>query len=111
MGYSYEGKRMYGYLIGLGCDTRNATMVKPAILIDGAHHARELSSISMSVYSVLRLIYGYVKEDPTTLYLLNNAAIVVIPVVNVDGFRAIGNEYLRSGQLEYYRKNMHTYSS
>lgn len=86
-------------------------MVKPAVLIDGAHHARELSSISMSVYSVLRLLYGYVKEEPDTLYLLNNAAIVVIPVVNVDGFRAIGNEWISSGQLSYYRKNMHTYSS
>lgn len=70
VGFSYQGKRMYGYLVGLDLDTKEATMAKPAILIDGAHHARELSSMEMSVYTVLRLLYGYVKEEPNVLYLL-----------------------------------------
>lgn len=33
----------------------------------------------------------------------------MIPVVNVDGYRAIGNAYTATGELSYYRKNMHAY--
>lgn len=51
---------MNAYLIGLNLTSKETTMQKPAILIDGAHHARDLSTISMSVYTVVRLLYGYV---------------------------------------------------
>jgi len=47
----------------------------------------------MSVYTVLRLLYGYVKEEPATIYLLQRSAMVVVPVVNVDGYSAIGKNY------------------
>jgi murein tripeptide amidase MpaA len=61
---------------------------KPAIMIDGAHHSRELSSISMTIYATMNILYDYVKGD--NLDLLKQVAIIVIPVVNVDGFTDIG---------------------
>jgi murein tripeptide amidase MpaA len=86
-------------------------MPKPKLLITGAHHAREQSTVSMCVYTVLRLLYQYVQNDPETLYILNNAAIVVIPVVNVDGFQQISDNYKANGNWSYTRKNMHQYNS
>ena len=109
VGKTYEGRSIMGYMIGLDLATKDKTMSKPAILISGAHHPRELSSISMSVYTVLRLLYGYVKEDSATIYLLERSAIVVVPVVNVDGYQSIGKHYWYNKELSYVRKNMHIY--
>ena len=109
VGKTHEGRDIMGYLIGLDLTSKDATMAKPAIIIDGAHHPRELSTISMSVYTMLRLLYGYVKEDPDTMYLLNRSAIVIIPAVNVDGYQAIGADYLYNQEFTYVRKNTHAY--
>ena len=109
VGKTFEGRSIMGYMIGLDLTTKDKTMSKPAVLVTGAHHARELTSISMSVYTVLRLLYGYVKEEPATMYLLQRSAIVVVPVVNVDGYSAIGKNYWYTQEFSYVRKNMHVY--
>lgn len=109
VGKTFEGRSIMGYMIGLDLTTRAKTMSKPAVLVTGAHHARELTSISMSVYTVLRLLYGYVKEEPATMYLLQRSAIVVVPVVNVDGYSALGRNYWNTQEFSYVRKNMHVY--
>lgn len=75
-----------GYLIGTGLTSKEAAMAKPAILIDGLHHPREISTVSMSVYTILRLLYGYIKQEPEALYLINNSAILIIPAINMDGY-------------------------
>ena len=39
--------------------------MKPAILLTGATHAREMISTTMVIYEMLKLIQlGYVKKDP-----------------------------------------------
>ncbi len=110
IGSSYQNRPIYGYLIGLGLTSKNLTMPKPKLLITGAHHAREQSTVSMCVYTVLRLLYQYVHQDPETLYIFNNAAIVVVPVINVDGFKQISDNYMNYGNWSYTRKNLHQYS-
>jgi murein tripeptide amidase MpaA len=62
---------------------------RPAMLIDGAHHARELTSMSMCVYTVMQLLFSYAQGDNDSIVLLKNSAIFVIPVVNYDGYYAI----------------------
>jgi Zinc carboxypeptidase len=60
IGKTSQNRDINGYLLGLNLTSKQVTMEKPALLIDGAHHARDLSTISMSVYTVVRLLYGYV---------------------------------------------------
>jgi murein tripeptide amidase MpaA len=59
---------------------------RPAILINGMHHPRELTTLSMCVYTYLKLLFKYVHNDPETVYLLKNTAIFIIPIVNFDGY-------------------------
>ena len=47
----------------MGMNTTNwnqTALSKPAILIDAAHHARELNTIAMTEYVMLRLLFDYV---------------------------------------------------
>ena len=43
---------------------------KPAIFINGGHHARELSTTSMNVYTILKVLFNYVQNDTNTLNLM-----------------------------------------
>lgn len=86
-------------------------MQKPGILLIGGHHPREASGVSMTVYMALRLLYGYVKEEPASMNLLQNTAIVVVPLLNVDGYQSIYDHYQATGELTYVRKNGHTYDA
>ena len=36
---------------------------KPAMLIDAAHHPREMTTVSMCFYTMIRLLHGYVHQD------------------------------------------------
>jgi hypothetical protein len=62
IGRTAENREIPCYILGLGLnktDWRQLALSRPAILIDGAHHARELTSISMSVYYILHLLFDY----------------------------------------------------
>jgi hypothetical protein len=56
------------------------------MLINGAHHAREMTSVSMCVYTVMQLLFDYVQNNEESIYLLKTTAIFVIPIVNYDGY-------------------------
>ena len=62
-------------------------------MIDGAHHARELTSISMSVYTMMRLLFGVVHNDYETVSILHQTSIFILPIVNYDGFNEISSIY------------------
>jgi murein tripeptide amidase MpaA len=80
---------------------------KPGILVTGAHHARELTTISMNVYLMLKLLWSWVKTEDGTLLdqemlenedlILKSAVITFIPVVNVDGFTYISDTFYSNG--------------
>ena len=67
IGKSYEGRNISAFLIGLNLTSKNLTLARPMSIITGAHHAREISTISMSTYTVLRLLYNYQKNDTSTI--------------------------------------------
>ena len=56
-----------------------------AILMVGAHHARELVSVQMPLYSVLDLMQGWVNKDAERMELLKRNKYFVIPFLNTDG--------------------------
>jgi len=66
----------------------------PNIFINGGHHARELTSIQMVCYMILRLIYEYEEAmasngNDILLSFLQNHNLIFVPVVNLDGFHEI----------------------
>ena len=66
---------------------------KPAIFINGGHHSRELSTVSMNVYTILKVLFNYVQNDTNTLNLMQYTTMLVMPIINYDGYVAIANYY------------------
>ena len=82
-----------------------------AILLDGAHHSREPTSVQMVLYTTLSLLYEYEKEEVLSKgggilhQLWRDHSVYVIPVVNVDGYQEISEHWKEHGRLEMVRKN------
>lgn len=114
VGKTYMNRTIHGFVLGLnltgnGTDWEQQALARPAILLNGAHHARELTSISMCSYTMLRLLFDYVHNDEQVMQLLQDSALFFIPVVNVDGFEAMANAYNKTQQTLLIRKNRHQY--
>jgi len=57
---------------------------RPAMYIDGQHHARELISSQVALYTLWWLVHFY-GRDPLATHLVDTRALYVNPSVNVDG--------------------------
>lgn len=79
---------------------------RKAILLTGAHHARELVSTQMPLYSLLDLLHGLVHEDHEKLILLQRNKFFFIPMVNTDGVYKIFDYFEKNNELLLKRKNM-----
>ena len=75
IGYSYEGRSIYGVKISSG-----GNKTKPAILIDAGIHAREWISPVTALYAISELV----KEKNKGLY--ENVDWYIIPLLNPDGY-------------------------
>ena len=62
---------------------------RKAILLTGAHHAREGISVQMPLYMLIDLLHGLVHQDPEKLVLLQRSKYFFIPMLNVDGLHKI----------------------
>ena len=100
-----EGRTVYGVEIAAGV---KAVDGRPSFLVDGLHHAREWPAGEYPMIYAHRLVEGYGRNAAITK-LLKRLRVVVVPVVNVDGF-----DYSREapvdgtslvGQAAYWRKN------
>jgi len=89
-----------------GYDTKELIKEKPAILLTGAHHAREVMSVQLPLYAMLRMLHGYVHGDKHYVDLLLQNKYYVVPVVNVDGLSWIEDEWNDKKVLKNKRKNM-----
>lgn len=97
IGQSYLGNDINCYVLGLNLQNDFTDLNRPGILVNGAHHARELTSISMSIYYILRILYLYAADDLETTQMLKDSIIYVIPVVNIDGFKTISQGFKETG--------------
>lgn len=59
----------------------------------------------MALYLIKKIIYEVVNKNPEFLYLLETREIWIIPVVNVDSYKKIGDSYLSSYYWESLVKN------
>jgi len=99
-GESYEDRELYAWEITSDEDT--VVEEKPSVLIDGALHAREWSTVPVASYFTWRLLDEY-ETNETINWLVNNRRIFVVPMVNPDGYIYDGDGVLE--EREYWRKN------
>jgi len=76
-----------------------------AILMTGAHHARELISTQTPVYAMIKLLHGFVQGDTESSELLKRNKYMFIPMLNTDGCAIIQEQFDKTGKLVYKRKN------
>jgi hypothetical protein len=81
---SLEGREIIGVEISDGVASK--TDGKPVFLLMGLHHAREWPSGEHSIEFAIDLVKGYRTGNSRIVDLLKRARVLVIPVVNVDGF-------------------------
>jgi hypothetical protein len=85
IGLSFEGRPIEGIEI-----TENAAVEndgKPVLTLLGLHHAREWPSGEMPMEFATDLVERYEANDPRVRDLLSRVRVVVLPVMNPDGFR------------------------
>lgn len=82
---------------------------EPAVMITGQHHAREIITNQMVLFSLLKMIHGgIVHNEPKYMKLLEQNKYYAVPTVNVDGFAEIEKAYKKDGTFIMKRKNMNT---
>jgi hypothetical protein len=80
---SLDGLDIFGVEIGKNVNGRDKG--KPTFLLMGVHHAREWPSGELAMEFAIDMAKNYGK-DRTTTRLLRASRLIVVPVVNVDGF-------------------------
>jgi hypothetical protein len=88
-----EGRTVYGVEISDSVNSA-ATSQKPVFLMMGLHHAREWPSGEMAMEFAYDLVKNH-GSDARITNLLKQARVVVVPVVNADGF----NQSVTQGML------------
>ena len=80
---SLDGRQIYG--VEIGKDVRAADRGLPTFLMLGVYHAREWPSGEHAMEFAVDLVTNY-GTDPRITDLVNRSRVVVVPVLNVDGF-------------------------
>jgi hypothetical protein len=83
------GEKIRGLEISTGAD--NIRDGKPVFLLMGAHHAREWPSSENAMEFGFDLLQSYRSKDPRALRIMQQSRLIVVPVVNVDGFQISRN--------------------
>lgn len=81
---SLEGRPIYGLEIAANVG-RRAGDGRPVYYVDGVHHAREWPASEYTMLFAHHLVEGYGKDQRIT-DLLQRVRVIVVPIVNVDGF-------------------------
>ena len=99
IGQSLEGRDIWAFRVSANPDVDEN---EPEILIDGAHHAREIMSSEFTIMFAEYLAQNY-GTDPEVTWLLDNRELYVVPIVNPDGF--VYNEIIEPDGGGMWRKN------
>jgi hypothetical protein len=103
-----EGRPVEGLEITENVSARDG---KPVFLNVGVHHAREWPSAEMTLEWAFELVNTYKAGNERTTGLLKRARVIVVPIVNPDGFNLSREEVVDGGSSQtdvgfaYKRKN------
>ncbi|WP_224277972.1 M14 family metallopeptidase [Nocardioides lacusdianchii] len=79
------GEDIRGIEVSVGAD--DVKDGKPVFLLMGAHHAREWPSAEHTIEFAFDLLQSYSSGDDRARDLLSRSRVILVPVVNVDGFQ------------------------
>jgi hypothetical protein len=82
IGQSSQGRSILA--LRLGNELTGDPDARPALYVDGQHHAREAISQQVVLYTAWYLLTNY-GEDPLVTRLLDTRTVYVVPSLNVDG--------------------------
>jgi hypothetical protein len=110
-----EGRLVHGIEIASNV-TRNDG--RPVYHMDGCHHSREWPAGEMPMMFAFDLVQGY-GVDARTTELLDKLRVIIVPVMNVDGFvesrqAAVDNELTAQAPfatMAYWRKNRRSFTN
>jgi zinc carboxypeptidase len=85
LGQTFQGRQIQGIELSENVDAPNDG--RPTFLLVGEHHAREWPSAEIAMEFAHYLVDGYGSDDQVTS-LVKRERIVIVPIVNVDGFNA-----------------------
>jgi len=80
---SLDGRTVYG--VEIGRDVKSAEDGRPVFLLMGLHHAREWPSGELAMEFAFDLVKNHGRDSRIT-GLLDKSRVIVVPVVNPDGF-------------------------
>jgi hypothetical protein len=90
LGRTYEGRPIVA--LRLGSTSTGDPDTRPALEIDGQHHAREPIGQQAVLYTAWHLVSGY-GRDPLATHLLDTRTVYVVPSVNPDGNEIFLNQH------------------
>ena len=108
IGLTYEKRPIKAYAFMLGTsdeEFEEELKTRRSVLINAVHHARELTTISQIVYTMMTILHGYEQGNQEFIAQMSNGAIIFIPMVNVDGVTYINDFYHDNRRWEWIRKN------
>jgi len=79
IGTTLQGRHIHGVRISGPGDG------KPAVQLNGCHHAREWITVMVPMWIANRLVYEY-DTDPAIHSIVDRVEFFIIPVVNLDGY-------------------------
>ncbi len=91
IGTSWQGRAIHAVRVANEAAPRDPAD-RPAMYIDGQHHAREMIGNQTALYTLWWLVNFY-GEDPLVTYLVDTRAVYFVPSVNVDGNHIVLNDY------------------
>ena len=100
IGTSHAGRPIYAYVVGDADDITAEGFSEAAALVNGGIHAREWASPEVATALIEALIAGQ-NDAGLHRYLLESLNLVVIPVLNVDGFLQTQRYPTQALQTEY----------
>ena len=104
IGKSFEGRDINVIEMSLPSESKDR---KPAILMTGATHARELISTNLNVFQMLKLLrLGAIENDSTWKQLFQQNKYIFMPIFNVDGVNFIEENWNDKHKIIPKRKNM-----
>lgn len=108
LGATIEGRPIFGYTISAGDTTVDGLPRQGGLLVAGTLHAREWGSPEIVTQYLEHLAEGY-GTDAVTTWLVDQTRIVLLPVINVDGFlqtQRWPTQQYQSSDGRMRRKNM-----
>ena len=113
IGKSTEGRDIDAYIFMLGTDEENFEQElrrRTSILINAAHYTRELTTISQVTFTMMNILNKYDNGEDGYREMLENTALIFIPIVNPDGVHYIDTAWNNTEKFEYIKKNRNIYA-